>query len=115
MHENEKKVPVILPLKDVSVKRNVMEAGPAMLRIFRDHEDRVCPMFFIDFVAPDVDGRMKRGLIPIVDIDATMVAEAIMRIQGEYEEFAKKWRAQAEKPVPAPAAAGLPPLVFSRR
>ena len=124
MTQEEKKnpVPVVLPIRDIDVARDSNESSgaPALLRIFRDHEPGVPPMYFVDFVTIS-DERAKRALIPIIDLDATRLAEAIMRVQTEYAQVVQKWHQGEEG---APRGARIPPrevpleiapLVISRR
>ena len=124
MQQEEKKnpVPVVLPIRDIDVARDSNESSgaPALLRIFRDHEPGVPPMYFVDFVTIS-DERAKRALIPIIDLDATRLAEAIMRVQTEYAQVVQKWHQGEEG---APRGARIPPrevpleiapLVISRR
>ena len=121
--EKKNSVPVVLPIRDIDVARDAKDSSgaPALLRVFRDHEPGVPPMYFIDFVTV-ADERAKRALIPIIDVDATRVAEAVMRVQTEYAEVVRKWH-QGEEGA-APRGARIPPreipieidpMVISRR
>lgn len=124
MTQEEKKnpVPVVLPIRDIDVARDAKDSSgaPAILRVFRDHEEGVPPMYFVDFVTIS-DERAKRALIPIIDIDATRLAEAIMRVQTDYAEVVRKWH-QGEEGAPRGAripprevAIEVPSMVISRR
>lgn len=101
--------PVVLPIRDVNILRDASDATttPTLLRVFRDHEPGVPPMYFVDFVSL-FDGKARRGLIPIVDIDAPKLAQAIMRVQEEHAQMTAKWR---EDPVKAQVPEGkfIPP------
>ena len=124
MTQEEKKspVPVVLPIRDIDVARDANDSSgaPAILRVFRDHEAGVPPMYFVDFVTI-ADERAKRALIPIIDLDATRLAEAVMRVQTDYAEVVRKWH-QGEEGAPRGAripprevAIEVPPMVISRR
>lgn len=92
---NEKKQePLILPIRDVEIQRDAKDSTgtPVLLRVFRDHEDGVPPMHFIDFVTL-FDGKARRGLVPLPDVDVPRLAEALMRLQTDYQEMVVRWRA----------------------
>jgi hypothetical protein len=98
----EKKEPVILPIKDVEIARDAKDSTgqPVLLRVFRDHEEGVPPMYFVDFVTL-FDGKARRGLVPLPDVDAPRLAEAIMRLQTDYQQMVVEWRAGAADRTPA--------------
>jgi hypothetical protein len=85
--------PVILPTQDIDVTRDARDntGMPALMRVFRDHEGG-CPMLYVDFVVQhDVDGKWRRGLVPIVDVDFAKLAQAGMRAQEEYARMVEAW------------------------
>lgn len=103
----KKQEPVILPIRDVEVARDAKDSTgtPVLLRVFRDHEEGVPPMLFVDFVTL-FDGKARRGLVPLPDVDAPRLAEAIMRLQTDYQQMVVEWRAGADR---TPAGRRIPP------
>jgi hypothetical protein len=117
--EKKNVVPVVLPIRDVDVVRDAADSSgaPVMLRVFRDHEAGVPPMWFVDFITHDQDQRPKRALIPIIDVDGPRLAEAIMRLQAEHAAMAAAWhtaRAAHDRPEAAPELPALPALIISK-
>ena len=81
-----------------------------MLRVYTDHEPAVRPMFYMRLECEEGDGL--HG-VPVVDLNAEEVANAILAAQGELARRVRVWETKEEARAKL-AAFSLPRTVHVR-
>jgi hypothetical protein len=82
-----------------------------LFRVHVDHEQGVAPAFYAELIHEDGEvGASLNGLIPVMDLDAAKVADAILRAQTEIMRRRSQWEREAEERARV-RAFSLPPVI----